>query len=124
MDIGKQIRALRVRRGVTQEAMARRLGVSAQAVSKWERGAAAPDIAMLPELSVYLGVSIDELFSLADDTRMERIQNMLWDTRTLSAAVSPPSGSGWKGAEGYRFARKGRRALPASRHIGDFPGER
>ena len=86
MDIGKQIKALRIRRGVTQEAMAQRLGVSPQAVSKWERGAAAPDIAMLPELSVYLGVSIDELFSLSDDTRMERIQNMLWDTRTLSAA--------------------------------------
>ena len=38
MDIGKQIRALRLRRGVTQEAMAGQLGVSAQAVSKWETG--------------------------------------------------------------------------------------
>ena len=38
MDIGKQIRALRIRRGVTQETMAGQLGVSAQAVSKWERG--------------------------------------------------------------------------------------
>ena len=38
MDIGKQIRELRMRRGVTQEAMAQQLGVSAQAVSKWERG--------------------------------------------------------------------------------------
>ena len=37
MDIGKQIRALRTRCGVTQEAMARQLGVSPQAVSKWER---------------------------------------------------------------------------------------
>ncbi len=86
MDIGKQIRALRIRRGVTQEAMAGQLGVSAQAVSKWERGAAAPDIGMLPALSVYLGVSIDELFSLSEDARMERIQNMLWDKRALSAA--------------------------------------
>ena len=86
MDIGKQIKALRLRRGVTQQAMARALGVSAQAVSKWERDTAAPDIALLPELSVYLGASIDELFSLSDDTRMERIQNMLWDNRTLSAA--------------------------------------
>ena len=86
MDIGKQIRELRVRRGVTQEAMARQLGVSAQAVSKWERGAAAPDIGMLPALSVYLGVSIDQLFSLSADARMERIQNMLWDKRELTAA--------------------------------------
>ena len=41
MNIGKQIKALRIRRGVTQEAMAQRLGVSPQAVSKWERGAKA-----------------------------------------------------------------------------------
>lgn len=86
MDIGKQIRALRIRRGVTQEAMAQQLGVSPQAVSKWERGTATPDIAMLPALSVYLGVSIDELFSLSEDARMERIQNMLWDKRDLSAS--------------------------------------
>ena len=86
MEIGNQIKAFRLRKGVTQEAMAGHLGVSAQAVSKWERGAAAPDIALLPALSAYLGVTIDELFSLSDATRMERIQNMLWDTRVLDAA--------------------------------------
>ena len=38
MNIGKQIKALRLRRGVTQEAMAQHLGITAQAVSKWENG--------------------------------------------------------------------------------------
>lgn len=86
MEIGNQIKTLRLRRGITQEAMAQHFGISPQAVSKWERGAAMPDIAMLPELSAYFGVTIDELFALSDDTRMERIQNMLWDVRYLNPA--------------------------------------
>lgn len=84
MEIGNQIKTLRSQRGITQEALAERLGVSAQAVSKWERGAATPDIQLLPALSAFFGVSIDELFALSDETRMERIQNMLWDERTLN----------------------------------------
>lgn len=83
MEIGTQIKALRLRRGITQEEMAQHFGLTAQAVSKWERGAATPDIALLPSLSAYFGVSIDQLFSLSDETRMERIQNMLWDVRYL-----------------------------------------
>lgn len=81
MEIGNQIKALRLRKGVTQETLAQHFGVSSQAVSKWERGAATPDIELLPQLSAYFGVSIDELFALSDDTRMERIQNMIWDVR-------------------------------------------
>ena len=86
MEIGNQIRALRTRKGVTQEAMAEHFGISPQAVSKWERNAATPDIELLPRLSAYFGVTIDELFALSDETRMERIQNMLWDVRFLNPA--------------------------------------
>ena len=84
MEIGNQIKALRQRHGITQEAMAQQFGVTPQAVSKWERGVATPDIALLPDLSAYFGVTIDELFALSDETRMERIQNMLWDVRYLN----------------------------------------
>lgn len=86
MEIGNQIRTLRQRRGITQEAMAQHFGITPQAVSKWERGVATPDIGMLPDLSAYFGVTIDELFSLSDDTRMERIQNMIWDVRYIPQA--------------------------------------
>lgn len=86
MEIGNQIKSLRQRRGVTQESLAQHLGVTAQAVSKWERGVATPDIGMLPDISAYFGVTIDELFALSDDTRMERIQNMLWDDRYYDPA--------------------------------------
>ena len=84
MEIGNQIKLLRQRRGITQEEMAQHFGITAQAVSKWERGAATPDIALLPEISAYFGVTIDELFALTDDTKMERIENMLWDVRYLA----------------------------------------
>lgn len=86
MEIGNQIKMFRQRRGITQEEMAQHLGVTAQAVSKWERGVVTPDIALLPDISTYFGVTIDELFSLSDETRMERIQNMLWDVRYLDQA--------------------------------------
>lgn len=87
MELGNQIKALRQSRGVTQETLAQAIGVSAQAVSKWETAAALPDIALLPQLSAYFGVSIDELFALSDETRLERIQNMLWEQRELDPAT-------------------------------------
>ena len=84
MEISNQIKQLRLRKGITQEAMAKHFGITPQAVSKWERGVATPDISMLPDISAYFGVTIDELFALSDETRMDRIQNMLWDERVLS----------------------------------------
>jgi transcriptional regulator with XRE-family HTH domain len=86
MEIGNQIKSFRLRRGITQEAMAQHLGITPQAVSKWERGVATPDIAMLPDISAYFGITIDELFALSDDTRMERIQNMIFDDRYYDPA--------------------------------------
>lgn len=86
MEIGNQIKALRQRKGATQEQLAQHIGITAQAVSKWENGASVPDISMLPELSAYFGVSIDELFALSDKNRMERIQNMLWDVRFMDSS--------------------------------------
>lgn len=86
MNIGNQIKALRIRKGVTQEAVAQHFNITAQAVSKWECGQSVPDIGMLPGLSAYFGVTIDELFALSDETRIERIQNMIWDVRFLNPA--------------------------------------
>jgi len=84
MNIGNQIKALRIKKSVTQESMAEHFGMTAQAISKWECGTSVPDISLLPELSAYFGVTIDALFALDDETRMDRIQNMLWDERYLN----------------------------------------
>lgn len=77
IEIGTKIKEFRLHKNMTQEALGRKLNVSAQAVSKWESGTTMPDIQLLPELSVVLGVSIDALFSMTDHSRMDRIDNML-----------------------------------------------
>ena len=77
MELGKKIRLLRFRAGLTQEQLAEKLGLGAQSVSKWETGAAMPDIAMLPLLAEVFGVSIDELFDLTGEQRLNRIENSL-----------------------------------------------
>lgn len=59
--IGERISELRKKKGLTQEQLGDAVGVSAQAVSKWENGGA-PDLAILPFLADKLGVTIDELF--------------------------------------------------------------
>lgn len=85
MELNNKLRSLRTAKGITQEQLAEEIGVTAQAVSKWERGMTTPDISLLPDLSVYFGVSIDELFGLTEEKEYERIQNMIWDERLLTA---------------------------------------
>lgn len=59
--LGRRIARLRLEHGMTQERLARELGVTAQAVSKWENDLSAPDIMSLPRLARTLGVTVDEL---------------------------------------------------------------
>lgn len=60
--IGKKLYDLRKQSGFTQDYVAERLGVSAQAVSKWENDIACPDIMTLPNIAEIYGITIDELF--------------------------------------------------------------
>lgn len=63
MTIGKRIAALRREKGLTQDNLAELLGVSPQAVSKWENDLTCPDISLLPRLARELGISVDELLT-------------------------------------------------------------
>ena len=63
MTIGKRIAILRRKKSLKQEDLANVLGVSPQAVSKWENDQTCPDISLLPGLAALLGVSVDELLS-------------------------------------------------------------
>ena len=60
--LGEKIRELRRQRGITQEKLAEHLGVTFQAVSKWESGATMPDVLLIPAIASFFGVSTDELF--------------------------------------------------------------
>lgn len=59
--LGERIKYHRKRLGMTQEQLAERMGVSAQAVSKWENNLSCPDISILPELAEVFDISLDEL---------------------------------------------------------------
>lgn len=67
MNIGTTITALRKEQNMTQEALANALGVTNQAVSKWESGQSCPDIALLPDIAELFHVSIDSLFGREAD---------------------------------------------------------
>ena len=77
MELGKKIRQLRFRAGLTQERLAEKLGLGPQSVSKWETGAAMPDITTLPLLAEVFGVSIDDLFDLTAEQRLNRIEKRM-----------------------------------------------
>ena len=76
LNLGIKIRELRRRDGRTQENLAEALGVTAQAISRWESGTAYPDMEMIPAIANYIHISIDELFGYHDD-REEKIKNIL-----------------------------------------------
>lgn len=61
-DIGKRITSYRKTLDMTQEELAAKLNITAQAVSKWENGLSLPDIAVLPELARAFNTSMDKLF--------------------------------------------------------------
>ena len=86
MDMGKEIRRLRNDRGLTQEALAAALNVTAQTVSKWECGNSIPDVQLLPEIAVFFGVTIDQLFTMSPEQQMERIENRIYSRGLFSEA--------------------------------------
>lgn len=77
MNIGSAVRRLRTENGLTQEAVAEYLGVSFQAVSKWETGVTLPDITLLPTIAACFGVRIDDLFSVDHEDERKRIDHLL-----------------------------------------------
>ena len=77
MQIGSKIKQLRGKANMTQEHLAEKLGISAQSVSKWETGAAMPDITLLPLLAEQFGVTIDELFDLTKEQKLHRIDKRM-----------------------------------------------
>jgi transcriptional regulator with XRE-family HTH domain len=63
INLGLKIRELRKKHNLTQEDLAAKLSVSAQAISKWENNTCYPDMVQIPILANFFGVSLDELFS-------------------------------------------------------------
>ena len=79
MNIGNKIKELRKQRGITQEQLAGSIGISFQAVSKWENNIALPDITLAPILANYFGVSMDELFDFSLEEMEKEIKEIVDD---------------------------------------------
>lgn len=83
MQVGEVIRKYRKSKNMTQEEMARRLGVTAPAVNKWEHGNSLPDITLLMPIARLLGISTDELLSYQQELTTEKIGEILKRATTM-----------------------------------------
>ncbi len=79
MKLGEKIRSLRKSRNISQEVLAQYLGVSFQAVSKWENGDNLPDVTMIPAIAAFFEVSTDELFDFNRIEMEQKVQQACWD---------------------------------------------
>ncbi len=103
MNIGNKIKELRKSRGITQEQLAESIGISFQAVSKWENNIAFPDITLLPVLARYFDVSMDTLF----DFNQSEIEEKALDIAKES----------WK----YRFSDKEKTREILEKGLKEYP---
>ena len=87
---GQRFQRLRKNAGLTQEDVATKLNITAQAVSKWENDVSAPDISVLVEISDILGVTLNELLGKQSETQFvpaeqrKEINNMFFRIKVLS----------------------------------------
>ena len=91
IKLGEKIKYLRKQRDISQEVLADYLGVTFQAVSKWETGTAMPDIVLIPAIASFFGISTDELFDynrLENEKKVEDICDRAYKYRASDPAKS------------------------------------
>lgn len=91
IKLGEKIKNLRRQKNISQEVFANYLGVSFQAVSKWENGYTMPDVTMIPAIASFFGVSTDELFDfnlMEIEKQVEEICNEAYIFRFSDTAKS------------------------------------
>lgn len=102
LNIAESIRRLRQEKNVTQEELASAIGVTAQAVSKWERAEGYPDITLLPEIAGFFGVTLDILCGMDEQRVKKEIAQIV--SQTMWASYD----------EGVAIAREGLARYPYS----------
>ena len=101
ISLDEQLRELRRGKGNTQQELAEHLGITVQAISKWERGEGYPDIGLLPAISAYYDVTVDDLLGVDQIRRRKRIDEY---TAKYKSLASP--------GEKLELARQAYRDLP------------
>ena len=82
MNIGINIYTLRKEKKITQAQLAEKLGVSEQAISKWENNQCAPDVSLFPIIADYFGVSIDRLFGYHMNSYADEVKAVMKEKNT------------------------------------------
>lgn len=77
LKLGENLRKFRLQRELTQEQLANVLGVSAQAVSRWESGTTYPDITLLPTIATYFETTLEELMGMEDFKSEEQLKELI-----------------------------------------------
>ena len=77
INLGETIKSLRKQKNISQEVLANYLGVSFQAVSKWENGSTLPDVQMIPALATFFNISTDELLNLKQYQNEKNIESIV-----------------------------------------------
>ncbi len=83
LKIGEKIRLLRKKNDVTQDRLAEHLGVTPQAVSRWESGVCYPDMNALPAIADYFSVSMDELFCYDSAQKNAKVKEYIEEVEHL-----------------------------------------
>ncbi|MBQ8186870.1 MAG: helix-turn-helix transcriptional regulator [Clostridia bacterium] len=84
LEFGKNLKKLRRERDMTQEELSEALSLSVQAISRYETGAAYPDIEMLPVIAGFFGTTVDALLGVSKQMREKRKDEYLTELRTLT----------------------------------------
>lgn len=72
-DFGDIFKSLRKEKRLTQEQIAEILGVSPQAISRWENASTFPDVTLLPQIAGYFETTIDELLGITEICKIQKI---------------------------------------------------
>lgn len=110
IHLSNKLKELRQKRGDTQEALAAFLGISAQAVSKWERNEGYPDITLLPRIAGYYHISVDELLGVDAIAKEERIREITEEYSKIRHHV--PLDPSYHLDEGIERIRRALKELP------------
>lgn len=98
-NLGTNIRRFRKNKGYTQEELAGLLGVTPQAVSRWESEAGLPDVSMIVPIAQTLGITTDALLGYQQQSRDDRITQKIFEKMSELEDVSDPGGSELKVVE-------------------------
>lgn len=113
INMGEKIRQLRHQNNRTQEDLAQALGVTCQAISRWEAGGGCPDVELIPSIANYFGVSIDVLFGF-HSSRDRRVGEIL--ARVDSYGIKARSDGPWM-EECINLLREGLAEFPMEERL-------